>query len=314
MDASAAEGLPQPCIDQSVEEPVAAPQQQTGAALVAGAAPGDGDLGGSVEPAAPPLRQRLLARGVEHLLEDPGDRENEGRLERLQVAHQVGDVGGVTESRPGPHRPDLHHAGEDVSQWEEQQRGGLVVEELVEALHRDGQLEHEVAVGEHAALGAAGGAGRVDHGGQRVGPQPGAPLGDCLLGTACAELDELLHRTLVEAPHLPERRRLSHQPARAAFGALRSRPPRPRRRSPKAPRRPGRRQRSRRAGPRLRRRTRSRSRAASTRSACETAAPPGRPPRDLPRSAPWRRRPPGRGTAPRSPPATLPGHVRSRGR
>ena len=65
------------------------------------------------------------------------------------------------------HAADLDDPGEDVRQRQEQQRRGVLgVEQLVELVDGHAELEHEVAVGEHAALGPAGGAGGVDQRGE----------------------------------------------------------------------------------------------------------------------------------------------------
>ena len=107
-------------------------------------------------------------RGVVHLLEDAGHGEDECRLEVLEIRHQVLDVGGVAHTRPGVYAAALDHAGEDVRQRKEQESGGLRVQHLGRRVPHGADLGQQVAVGEFAALWAAGGPGRVDDCGQAV--------------------------------------------------------------------------------------------------------------------------------------------------
>ena len=86
-------------------------------------------------------------------------------MERLQVGQQILDIGGVTEPHPCSNRAELDDAAEDMGEWKEEQGGcALVHEEFRHALDDVVDLEHEVAVGEHAALGATGCTGGVDDG------------------------------------------------------------------------------------------------------------------------------------------------------
>ena len=85
---------------------------------------------------------------------------------------------GVAQTHARLDAADLDDPCEHVGQGEEEQRGGgwllarvrRRLEELVQLVDRHGQLEHEVGVGEHAALGAAGRPRGVDQGGQVVRP------------------------------------------------------------------------------------------------------------------------------------------------
>ncbi len=113
---------------------------------------------------APAVGGRPLGGGVEDLLEDPRNRQHERRLELAEPVDEVRHVAGVAQAYPALHTADLDDPGEDVRQRQEQQGGGILVEELGQLVGGHAQLEHEVAVGEHAALGAAGGAGGVDQG------------------------------------------------------------------------------------------------------------------------------------------------------
>ena len=78
---AAAEGRPQPAVDEPVEQRVLEPQREPGAALVQRLAPADGGAVGAVEQAAPPVAVGLLPRGVVDLLEHAGDRQQEGGRE-----------------------------------------------------------------------------------------------------------------------------------------------------------------------------------------------------------------------------------------
>ena len=170
--ALAAEGGPQLAVDEPVEDAVLGPDGEAGAAALEAARPGDGDVGGPVEDLAAPVGDGSLRGGVEHLLEDARDGEDEGRPEGGEVVEQVLDVGRVAHPDAGLDAADLDDPGEDVGERQEQQRGGAFAllsgrrEQRVELVDGDGELEHEVAVGEHAALGASGGARGVDQGGE----------------------------------------------------------------------------------------------------------------------------------------------------
>ncbi len=165
--AAPAQGVAQLGVDQPREDRVRGAHPQRRTPLVLGARPGDRGLGGPVEDRAATLGGGLLRGGVEDLLEDPRHGEDEGGLELLEVGQQVLDVGAVPQAGALLDRTDLDDPGEDVGQRQEEQRGGaLGVEEGVELVGGHAELEHEVAVGEHAALGPPGGARGVDQGGQ----------------------------------------------------------------------------------------------------------------------------------------------------
>ena len=98
----------------------------------------------------------------------------------------------------------LDDPGEDVGQREEQQRGGALAEQLVELLDRDPQLEHEVAVREHAALGATRGAGGVEQGGQVEGCRGRTTTLQLLVGDVGTEPGQDVDRVVLERPDVVE--------------------------------------------------------------------------------------------------------------
>ena len=100
---------------------------------------------------------------------------------------------------------DLDDPGEDVGQRQEEQRGGVVVvEELLELVDRDAELEHEVAVGEHAALGPPGRAGGVDQGGQVERRGRRTPLLQLLVGDVAAEAAQGVDGVVGDRPDVVE--------------------------------------------------------------------------------------------------------------
>ena len=195
---------------------------------------------------------------------------------------------------------DLDDPGEDVGERQEEQRGGSAsssgVEERVELGDGHGQLEHEVAVGEHAALGPAGRARGVDEGGQVVGPAVRTTLARARRRRRPRPGSQDPTAVALDRPHVVQvGKPVAHllDPG-AVLG--RSRRARRGRRSRPGSTRPGRRWRSRRRARWPRRRTRWRSRAASTRSGCARSGRPGRPPRSPAAISPWRPPAPPRGT------------------
>ena len=77
-------------------------------------------------------------------------------------------------------------------------------EQLVELVDRHGQLGHEVAVGQHAALGTAGGAGGVDDRGevQRGGRR--TPCLELVVGDVGAEPRQDVDRVVLDRPDVPQ--------------------------------------------------------------------------------------------------------------
>ena len=169
-------------------------------------------------------------------------------------------------------------------------------EQLVELVDRHAQLGHEVAVGEHAALGAAGGAGGVDDRGEVERGGRRTPCLELVVGDVGAEPGQHVDRVVLDRPDVPQLVEVGADlgdPAqvRGALGDHRAR-------AGVAEdvadlRRPTT---SRRRGRPPRRRTRWRSRPASTRSGSERSAPPGLRRRHRRRRVPWPRREPGPGT------------------
>ena len=205
--APAAESGAQPSVDQPGERRVlgAHGDRRPAAGRVEAARPGDRHLGGALEDPAATLGGGVLGGGVEDLLEHPGHGEHERRPELAQVAHQVADVGAVTEPDPRLHRPDLDDAREDVSERQEEQRRRVVAgEQLLELGHRDPQLRQEVAVREHAALGAAGRARGVDDRGQVEGRRRRTPGLEVRVGDVGAEAGQHPHGVVVDRPDVPQ--------------------------------------------------------------------------------------------------------------
>ena len=188
-------------VDEPVEDLVLELQAEAGAAGVEGLGVVDGGLGGSVEDVALALGGRLLLRRVEDLLEDARDSEEEGRLEGLQVAQQVLDVGGVPEARARVDAAQLDDAAEDVGEGQEEQGGrALDREELGHAGDDVAHLEHEVAVRKHAALGPPGRARGVDDRGERLRVEGRAAALELFVRDAGAGGGEGVECAVVEDP------------------------------------------------------------------------------------------------------------------
>ena len=128
-------------------------------------------------------------------------------LNSVEVGQQVLDVGAVPEPDPGLDRADLDDPREHVGQGQEQQGRGVVgLEQLVQLGHGDAELEHEVAVGEQAALGAAGGAGGVDDRGQVERRRRRTPDLEVVVGDVLAEPAQHLDRVVLQRPDVVQRR------------------------------------------------------------------------------------------------------------
>ena len=194
--------------------------------------------------------------------------------------HALGDVG----HRQVRHDPHAEHRPHASSRRTAMQR-------------LDGPAQ--VAVGEHHALGVAGGAGRVDDRGQVVGraderrprrgrwdrPRSGRPVAD----HALRQVARRAERTIVS-----EVGELSRGPSGSARGSRRPRRWRPWRRSGRPGTRPGPGPTSCRSRRAWRRRTARRGRASGTRGCCASSARPGRPGRPRATGARPRHAPRGR--------------------
>jgi len=138
--------------------------------LVEGGGTGPADAEG---PLIEPSRQALELSHARlyPLLEDlvhPGDEEHHGRPDLEDVVPQVPRPLGVGDARaPGQGQVVGGHALEDVAQGQEgdQDIAPSEAEDLVGGAH----VGHEVGVGEHDALGLAGGAAGVDDASELVG-------------------------------------------------------------------------------------------------------------------------------------------------
>ncbi|MDF9872869.1 hypothetical protein OKW18_005007 [Streptomyces pratensis] len=162
--AAAAEHRAQLAEHQLVEDLVLDPQARRRAFRGAQrTAVGDRRVGGPVEDLPLAVGLRLGARRVVDLLEHPRHTEDQRRPERGQFVGEVLDVRHAAELDRGHHRGDLDQPAEDVGGGEEEQDGTLArTEEGLEPLHDVAALREEAAVGQHAALGAAGRARGVD--------------------------------------------------------------------------------------------------------------------------------------------------------
>ena len=190
-------------VDQPVEERVLRSQAHRHPLAVRRPRPGDRDVGGAVEDLAPPVGGGPLGGAVEDLLEHARHGQDEGRLELAEVGHQVLDVGAVAHLGPALDAADLDDAREDVGERQEQQGRGVVgVEELGQLVDGDAELEHEVAVGEHAALGLAGRAAGVDQRGDVLRGCRRTTLLEHVVGDVGAEAAEHVDRVVLERPHV----------------------------------------------------------------------------------------------------------------
>lgn len=110
----------------------------------------------------------------------------------------------MAQLHPAADRRDLDHPPEDMGEREEEQCRGLVarlgVEDRLPAAQHRVRLEHEVGVGDHTSLGAAGGTRGVDHRGHGVrGDRPAVPVHHLVVETV-ARREQLRHRVGVELP------------------------------------------------------------------------------------------------------------------
>jgi hypothetical protein len=192
-------------VDDAVEQRVLGTDGEGGPALVEPLRVGDRGLGGAIEDLAAAVGGRPLRGGVEDLLEHAWYGEHERRLEPLEIGGQVLDVGAVPELGSRLHAADLDDPREDVGQGEEEQRRGILgLEQLAELVDRDAELEHEVPVRQHAALGLSGGPGRVDEGGQVERRGRRTPLLQLVVGDVLAERGEHVHCVVGDRPDVVE--------------------------------------------------------------------------------------------------------------
>ena len=102
--------------------------------------------------------------------------------------------------------PDLDDAGEHVRQRQEQQRraASSPANSSSSSVDRHAQLGHEVAVGEHAALGPARRARGVDDGGQVEGRGRRTPRLEVGVGDVGAEPGQHAHGVVVDRPDVAQ--------------------------------------------------------------------------------------------------------------
>jgi hypothetical protein len=201
--ALAADRGPNLAVDEQVEELVAQLEAEAGpAGLVEGAAVLLGAGRGLLEDPALAAVDGLLVRPGVDLLEDAGDRQQGGRLDH---GHDLGQLGAVGVGDGGARfdAGELQDAGEHVREGEEQQHAGAVEEDAGYLGDDVADVGQEVPVGEHAALGAAGGAGGVDDRGEVVGPAGGAALLDVHVGVGAERVQGVERAFLgVDGPHV----------------------------------------------------------------------------------------------------------------
>ncbi len=114
----------------------------------------------------------------------------------------------MPEPHPGADAGHRHHPPEDMRHGQEQQDRDLLVrprlEDGVEEFDGVVDLGEEVAVGERAALGAAGGARGVDQRGQGGRAEHAPADVDLLVGDRGPGLGEPVHVPLLHHPQVPE--------------------------------------------------------------------------------------------------------------
>jgi hypothetical protein len=147
-------------------------------------------LGGLVEDRSLAVgRGRLLGAGVD-LLEHPRDRGDERRPEQRELLGEAVDPRREPDRGAGLDAGQREDLGERVRERQEQQLGVTRLDQLVD--HGEGLdgVPPQVAVGQHAALGASGGAGGVDERGDVGGGQGREPLVQDLVAELGAGLGE----------------------------------------------------------------------------------------------------------------------------
>ena len=114
-------------------------------------------------------------------LEDPRDRDHDGRLDLQQILGQLRDRPGKGDAAAGHDRQDI--AGGPLERMRERQKGQeAVFGSCRDELERCLGVPEDVAMAEHHAFGMPGGAGGIDDGRQGVGvvdPIDGAMIDRC---------------------------------------------------------------------------------------------------------------------------------------
>lgn len=201
VDASAEQGS-QPSAEDEVDEGLCRPFAARGASprLQPRAAGGGDVLRPGPDVTEPHVRQALGDRGAD-LVQDARDDDEEGGAARGEGRQDVSGVGDVGDSHAVGEADELQAASEDVGQRQEDDRAAALADDVGECAGDVGDLADEVAVGEHGSLGPAAGAGGVDDGGEVVGPQGAAAVGQDRVVDARAGLREGTEGgVVVEAP------------------------------------------------------------------------------------------------------------------
>ena len=177
-------------------------QAESGPATALGLAVLDGRVRRRLEDVALAIGIGLLRCGVVDLLEHAGHREEERRLEFREQRQQILDVGRVPETSACADAAELDEPAEHVRDGQEQQsRGAGRTEDLVECGDHVVDLEHEVALGEHAALRATGRARGVDERREGVGRERQPSVLELLVRDRCTLALEVVDDAVVEHPH-----------------------------------------------------------------------------------------------------------------
>src|SRR5690606_26866247 len=166
-------------VDEQAEHGALETQPQAHLPGVQRLAVGDGGLRGLPEDVALATGDGLLLSLVVDLLEHAGHGKQEHGAERSERVQQVRAGGGeVAHDGLRLHAADLDDAGQRVRQREEQEGGApLHGEDVLHGAAVDAHdVEGQVALGELAAFGTAGGARGVDQGGEVVEAGGGAAL------------------------------------------------------------------------------------------------------------------------------------------
>ena len=200
-----AHGGPELAVHELVEHGVLELQHEPHLAGLPGPGEFDGGVRGAVEDGALAAVLGLGQGGVVDLFEDARDGEDEGRLVALQIRQQVLDIRGVRHRDAGGDRQHGDEACEDVGHGQEHDGPGLLVDDR--AQRRDqgvlGQF-HEVAVGQLAALGPAGGSRGVDDRGDIVQGRLAAPCFELGVADAGSGRTDLVQAVALELPDMPQ--------------------------------------------------------------------------------------------------------------
>ena len=144
----------------------------------------------------------LLRGRVIHLLEHTWHAQQVGGLEAADIGEQSLGVGNVSDHAAATDAHVLDVAGEAVRQRQEQQQTVVVVQHATQNLVAVKHDVRVIAVGEHRALGLAGGTGGVDHGEQIIGFDTSDSRIQRLIGYAMPEVSDSVKAIGLEIEHV----------------------------------------------------------------------------------------------------------------